>query len=103
MNGNRWFIKVIRTAEGKYYARMEIEGNEVKNLPEDVDYNTLKNAIELKTGIVILKHKDMFFEKLSATEKIATIDATQCRGDGKDCRVRIEELVRGWKPAWEIR
>ena len=97
----RWYCKVIRNSNNKYYANMEIEGKTVYDLPMNVDYKTLKEAIQKETGVVILKCKDMIFEKLSDTEKIATIDATQHRGEGTDCRVRIEELMRGWKPAWE--
>jgi hypothetical protein len=77
---------------------MQIEGRNIYDLEENVDYRTLKKSIEDKTGIRILQCKDMIFEKLSNTEKVATIDCTQSR---EDCRVTMEELKNGWKPAWE--
>lgn len=96
---NRWFCKIIRNSENKYYAVMEIEGKQVQGLAKNVDYRTLSKSIENKTGITILKCKDMIFEKLSATEKVATIDCTQSRNG--DCRVTMKELLNGWKLAWE--
>jgi hypothetical protein len=96
---NRWFCKVVKNSENKYYAVMEIEGKPVQGLAENVDYKTLSKSIENKTGIIILKCKNMIFEKLSNTEKIATIDVTQSK-EG-DCRVTVKELANGWKPAWE--
>jgi hypothetical protein len=78
---------------------MQIEGRNIYDLPIDVDYRTLSKSIFNKTGITILKCKDMIFEKLSDTEKVATIDCTQYRNG--DCRVTIKELLNGWKPAWE--
>lgn len=96
---SRWFCKIIKNSDNKYRAVMEIEGKQVQGLAENVDYRTLKKSIEDKTGIRILQCQSMIFEKLSNTEKVATIDCTRSR-EG-DCRVRIEELIRGWKPAWE--
>ena len=43
----------------------------------------------------------MIFEKLGDFEQIATIDNTQYRGEGKDCRVRLVERQNGWKPKWD--
>lgn len=100
-NKNRWCCTVVRDAEGKYYARMEIEGVEVRDLPEHVAYKTLSAAILDKTGVHILKHKDMLWERLSDTEKIATIDASQYRGEGKDCRVSVADRIAGWKPCFD--
>lgn len=97
---NRWFCKIIKNSDNKYYAIMEIEGKQVQGLAENVDYKTLSKSIENKTGIIILKCKNMIFEKLSNTEKVATIDCTQSRNG--DCRVRVEELIKGWKPSWEL-
>lgn len=95
----KWICTVIQRDE-KYRAVMEIMGKSVEDLPTDVDYRTLYEAIRLKTGISILKRKDMIFEKLSDFEKIATLDATQYRGVGTDCRVTIKERINGWKPDW---
>jgi hypothetical protein len=89
----------MKNSENKYHAVMQIEGGNVYDLDENVDYRTLSKSIEDKTGITILKCKDMIFEKLSDIEKIATIDATQYR---EDCRVTMKELKNGWKPAWEL-
>lgn len=98
---SKWICTVVQDADGKYYANMDIDGVEVIELPEHVDYKTLREAIKNKTGISILMKKDMIFERLSDFEKVATIDATQYRGEGKDCRVTIEERINGWKPCWE--
>lgn len=94
---NRFACTVIKNLEGKYRCKLEIEGVEIQNIEENVDYKTLKKSIEDRTGIIILKYKDMIFERLSNTEKIATIDATQYR-EGKDCRVTISDRIEGWKP-----
>jgi len=99
---SKWACTIVKEHEGTYYTNMEINGITVKDLPEGVNYNTLKEAIKNKTGITILKHKDMIFEKLSDTEKVATIDATQYRGIGKDCRVTLKERIKGWKPNFEM-
>lgn len=96
-----WTCTIIQK-EGKYSAILLIENVEVEGLPSEVDYRTLREAIRAKTGIHILKRKDMIFEKLSDFEKIATIDATQRRWGGKDCRVRLAERKAGWKPKWEF-
>ena len=95
----KWTCTVIQK-DGKYRAVMLVDNKEINNLPSEVDYNTLKNAIRTLTGIEILKRKDMIFEKLSDFEKIATIDATQYRGEGKDCRVTIADRKNGWEPCW---
>lgn len=95
---SKWACTIVQQFDGTYYARLDIMGKEIEDLPEGVNYNTLKEAIKNKTGIVILKHKDMIFERLSNTEKIATIDATQYREIGKDCRVTLKERIEGWKP-----
>lgn len=96
----KFVCTVIQDSNRKYTASVIIDQKEVEGLPTCVDYKTLKEEVLNKTGIVILKHKEMIFERLSATEKIATIDATQYRGEGKDCRVTIEERINGWKPCW---
>lgn len=98
---NKWTCTVVKDATGKYYARLTIGGYDVEGLPEHVNYKTLKETIRQKTGIEILKHKDMIWERLSDTEMIATIDATQYRRKGKDCRVTIEERKNGWKPCFD--
>ena len=95
----KWTLTVIQS-NGKYRAIMLMDNKEVEDLPSEVDYKTLKEAIRLKTGVEILKRKDMIFERLSDFEKVATIDATQYRGEGKDCRVTIEDRKNGWKPCW---
>lgn len=84
-----------------YRAILEIGGYTVEDLPEYVGYNELRNVIKRATGIEILRRKDMIFEKLSDFEQIATIDNTQYRGEGKDCRVRLVERQNGWKPKWD--
>lgn len=96
----KWTLTVIQS-NGKYRAIMLMDNKEVEDLPSEVDYKTLKEAIKLKTGVTILQRKEMIFEKLSDFEKIATIDATQYRGEGKDCRVTMEDRKNGWQPDWE--
>lgn len=95
-NQNKWFLEVVQCKDGTYYANMAVEGNFVRDLPLYVDYNTLKRAIRLKTGISILHKKDMIFQR-SGTQNYAYIDATQPR---EDCRVTLEEMNNGWKPGW---
>lgn len=92
----RWTCTVIQQG-GKYRAIMEVNGKNVPDLPEDVDYRTLIREIRAKTGIQLLQRKNMIFERLSDFEKIATIDNTQTR---EDCRVTISERINGWKPCW---
>lgn len=95
----KWTCTVIQnTDSGKYRADMLINNKSVDGIPFDVDYKTLTEAIKRITGISILKRKEMIFERLSDFERIATIDATQCR---KDCRVTVSERINGWKPCWE--
>ena len=94
----KWTCTVIQnTGSGKYHANMLINNKIVDGIPFDVDYKTLMEAIKCITGISILKRKEMIFERLSDFEKIATIDATQCRND---CRVTVEERINGWNPCW---
>lgn len=98
----KWTLTVIQS-NGKYRAIMLMDNKEVEDLPAEVNYKTLKEAIKLKTGVEILKRKDMIFEKLSDFENVATIDATQYRGEGKDCRVTMEDRKNGWQPCWEYK
>lgn len=92
----KWTLTVIQ-CDGKYRAIMETDNGYIDELPSEVNYKTLKEAIRFKTGVEILKRKDMVFERLSDFEKIATIDATQPR---RDCRVTMAERKSGWKPCW---
>lgn len=87
----RWSCEVIKDFDGRYYANMYVNGNYVSDLPEYVDYRTLKNAIKEKTGIEILKHKDMIFENLPCSrKKSALLDATCER---PDIRVTMSERI----------
>ena len=98
---SKWCCTVIHKDKEGYRAILTIDGYKVEDLPEYVGYNELRNAIKRATGIEILQRKDMIFEKLSDCEQIATIDNTQYRGEGKDCRVRLVERQNGWKPKWD--
>lgn len=89
----KWTCEIVRDS-GKYYANLCYGGELIKGLPEYVDYKTLSQAIRLKTGVCILKAKDMIFEKCGRKE-YAMIDNTQPRND---CRVRISEILDGYKP-----
>ena len=95
-NDRRWFLEVVQYQDGTYCANMAVAGNFLRFLPEYVDYNTLKRAIRLKTGISILPKKDMIFQR-SGTLNYAYIDKTQPR---EDCRVTLEEMNNGWMPGW---
>lgn len=100
MEGNRWYCEIIQDHDRKYYANMYIEGKRVKNLPEYVDYNALKEAIYKITGIEILKRKDMIFESFGR-KRYALIDASQRFNENGDCRIRLTDAISGkWKPAW---
>lgn len=94
----KWTLVIIQ-ASGKYRAILLINNKEIEDLPRDVNYKVLSAAIKEKTGIQIPKRKEMIFERLSDFEKVATIDATQCRAN---CRVTIQERKNGWKPNWEL-
>ena len=93
----KWTCEVIRDFDGSYCANMAIDGEIIDGLPEYVDYNTLKLAISTKTGIEILKFKDMLFEKLQR-KSYAFIDNTQPRSD---CRVPLAERLNGYKPRFD--
>lgn len=97
---SKWFLEVVQDFDGSYYANLTVDGVLVDGLPEYVDYNTLKNAIKAKTGIEILKKKDMIFQQ-DGRKKYAYIDATQYRGEGKDCRITFDEIKNGWKPKFD--
>lgn len=93
----KFFIEVVQDFDGTYYANMVLNGCPVRGLPENVDYNTLREGIRQKTGVEILKRKDMKFQQFGR-KNYAYIDATQYRGEGKDCRVTLDEMRSGWKP-----
>ena len=91
---SKWFLEIVQNYDGTYYANMTINGAIVRNLPESVDYDTLKREIRQRTGIEILKRKDLNFQQRGG-KKYAYIDATQYR---EDCRVSLHEMDHGWKP-----
>lgn len=93
----KWFLEVVQDFDGSYYANLTIDAIRVNDLPEYVDYNTLRNAIKEKTGIEILKKKDMIFQQ-NGRKKYAYIDCTQER---KDCRVTLDEMYKGWEPNFD--
>lgn len=96
-NPHKWFLEVVQDFDGTYYANMMMGGKPVLGLPEHVDYNTLKEAIRQKTGVDILKKKEMKFQQ-SGRKKYAYIDATQERAD---CRVTLAEIDNGWRPKFD--
>lgn len=94
----KWTCEVVQNIDGSYYANLTIDNKHVDGLPEYVDYNTLYNAIRLKTGICILRRKNMIFERFGR-KKYAFIDCTQVR---KDCRVKLSEFLdKTYQPKWE--
>ena len=93
-NKNKWFIEIVQDFNGTYYANMIKDGKRVEGLPEYVDYSTLRKAIEMKTGIQILKRKDLILQQ-SGVKKFAYIDNTRERSD---CRVTLGEIRRGYRP-----
>lgn len=102
----RWTCTIIQNTENGLYhvADFTIEGKDITEkfrVPFDLDYRHLMSFIRKETGIEILNRKDMIFERLSDFEKIATIDATQYRGEDKDCRVTIKERIAGWQPCFD--
>lgn len=90
----KFTCEVVKEFDGTYYANLILNGELVKGLPEYVSYKELAQAIKEKTGIVILKCKDMIFERCGR-KYYAFIDATQSRND---CRVKLEERLNGYKP-----
>lgn len=95
----KWTCEVVQDFDGSYYANMYVNGKRV-DLPEYVDYTTLRSAIREKTGIEILLRKDMIFEK-EGRKKYALLDATQERAD---VRVTFAERhgigCMKWHPNW---
>lgn len=89
----KWTCEIVKD-QGKYYANFSYGGELIKGLPEYVDYKTLSEAIKAKTGVCILKLKHMIFEKCDR-KYYAFIDCTQTRSD---CRVRLNERLKGYKP-----
>jgi hypothetical protein len=91
----KWTCEIVKDFDGTYYANMYVNGKRI-DLPEYVDYRTLKNAIKEKTGIEILKHKDMIFENLPCSrKKSALLDATCERPDIRVTMAeRIEKIAR---------
>ena len=98
---SKFFIEVVQDLDGTYYANMIVGGRPVVGLPRNVDYNTLREEIRRLTGVEILKHKDMRFQQ-AGRKKYAYIDATQYRGEGKDCRVTLDEMRAGWRPDFSV-
>ena len=88
---SKWTCEIVKDFDGTYYANLCISGELIKGLPENVDYKTLIESIKNKTGITMLKCKDMIFEKLGR-KRYAYIDATQTRND---CRVTLDERLNG--------
>lgn len=96
-NNGRWAMTVIYDCDThEYTATINTENNGFIDFWEGSDYNTLAKRIMEATGIVIIKRNNMIFEKLSAHERIATIDASG--GKIGDCRVTLNEIRAGWKP-----
>lgn len=103
---SKWTCTIIQNMNNGRYrvADFRIDGVDISERfyrPFDMDYREMMKEIREKTGIEILKRKDMIFERLSDFEKIATIDATQYRGEGKDCRVTVAERIAGWQPCFD--
>ena len=96
-NHGRWAATFIQNTEtGKYHCSINTENCGVIDFWDEYDWNSLALAVEMTTGIRILKRKDMHFEKISEFAKIATLDASGAKKG--DCRVSLEEIRQGWKP-----
>jgi len=92
---NKWYADIVRDFDGSYYCTLVINGKMVLGLPAYVDYRTLRNAIKDRTGIEIIKAKDLLFKRMGRKQE-AIIDATRQR---KDCRVGLDEMG-AWKPCF---
>lgn len=95
---SKWFIEIVKDFNGVYYCNLTVAGELIKELPEYVDYNTLKEAIRLKTGIKILPRNKLVWQK-DGRKSYAYIDATQPCKNG--CVVTLEEIKAGHKPNWD--
>lgn len=100
----KWFVEIVKdnfNGGGKYHANMMIDGKAVEGLVRDVDYNTLRADIKAKTGIEILKRKDMVFWWHNGDE-FAILDYTRNR---EDSRVSCQEAKYAgqncWRPDFE--
>ena len=67
MEKNNWKIEFIRDL-GRYSAKIYIEGELLKGLPENISFVYLRHAIRATTGIVIPHCKDLTFAKKGRKE-----------------------------------
>lgn len=98
-NTMKWFLEMVQCTDGSYYANLRINNVMITDLPEYVDYNTVKNAIENQYCITILLRKDMKFEKgCSGGKKYAYLDGTR---QLDDMRITMEQMLDGYTPNWD--
>lgn len=97
---SKWFVEVVKDVNGKYHANMMVDGKVVEGLVRDVDYNTLREDIQEKTGKEILKKKDMQFWPYGRNE-YAVLDFTRERKDCRVSRYEVQYGCPGWSPDFE--
>lgn len=99
------FTEFVQDFDGTYYANMymgglDTNGKYVKpfrvDLPEYVTWRELRQAIYEKTGVSILKCKELYWSRLGR-KKYAYVDATQ-PNPGGDCRITAQQMDQGWMP-----
>lgn len=57
----KWSCEIVMDFDGRYYANLFIDDKLFEDLPEYVDYRTLRKAIKEKTGIELVNQKELIF------------------------------------------
>ena len=63
-NHRKILVEIVKDFDGRYYANMTINGELVRDLPEYVDYNTLRNCIKEHYHFELIRAKELIFEKI---------------------------------------
>lgn len=94
----KWTLQV-EERNHKYTPTLMVDGCLVLGLGINQSYNAMANEIRQKTGIKILRLKDMIFERCTQLHcNLATLDATG--GKIGDCRITNKDFINGYKPNW---
>lgn len=56
--------ELVRDFDGTYYANISVDGNRVSDLPENIDYRTLKKAIKEQYRVELPLVKDLVFQRI---------------------------------------
>lgn len=99
---SKWFVEVVKNNfNGKYHANMMVDGKVVGVLARDMDYNTLREDIRVKTGIELPKKKDMQFWTYDG-KSYAILDFTRDRDDHRVTQYEVMYGRPGWRPDFDV-